>query len=166
MLFCLTFRAKFSGTCLVNIFRFSLVFLKLGSMFTRFSQVLVSFKQVMQDKNVRISYRQEGGAKQHPPIHLSRSFLALQGYSRTAVFQEKTGRLIRNFAGKYFGKFGGNVARFQTSMAHIHFRPFTGECFTDFLFIHIFCFYKRRLISSIHTFTNHGRLLHSLAPFT
>ena len=28
--------------------------------------MLVSFKQVTKDKNARISYRREGGAKQHP----------------------------------------------------------------------------------------------------
>ena len=47
------------------------ILVKLSQVSVNFSQawsILVSATQVIQDKNARISYRREGGAKQHPSI--------------------------------------------------------------------------------------------------
>ena len=71
---------KSSGPILVNISRFQSIFVdfsliileaffllhQISVNFGQVLSVLVSFNQVTQDRNARFSYRQEGGAKQHP----------------------------------------------------------------------------------------------------
>ena len=53
------------------------------------------------------------------------------------------------------------------SVATIHFSPFTGEWFTDFLFIHgSFPQQEGSFCALTHSLGNHGRMLHSFTLFT
>ena len=56
--------------------------------FNQLSSILVSFKQAIQDKNARMSYRQEGRAKQRPRYaHMTGAAALLLGLNFLGVFQ-------------------------------------------------------------------------------
>ena len=87
-----------------------------------------------------------------------------ESYQRTHLGRAQSVEICGNFC---YVKVGGFCRRFSLSLvAHIHFSLFTGEWFTDFLFIHVST--ARRLVLSIHRFAWQSRanasLTHSTLP--